>query len=167
MQIKIQDKTITNFEEAKKFLKKYGLYAEFWEPESEDINISNPLLKYKNQIEKLKKRFGYATADYCSLDKTNPNLDKMLEPFTKEHHHTDDEVRFTVQGEGIFGVNPLIDPSFDIYVEPGDLLVVPANTRHWFKLTEEKNICCIRIFKENPKWEAIYEMPNQKVSSKA
>ena len=159
MKIKIQTKTITNKEEAKKFLEQYGLYAEFWQPEITNSNILDPLTKYKNQIEKLKKKFGYASVDCCTLNTNNPNLDKILEPFKKEHHHTDDEVRFTVEGEGIFGVNPLIDPSFKVYVEPGDLLVVPANTRHWFELTDKKNICCIRVFKENPKWEAVYEMP--------
>ena len=165
MKIKTYLKTITNKEEAKLFLSKYGLYAEFWQPEIGDSNISDPLIKYKNQIEKLKKKFDYASADCCSLNTSNPNLDKVLEPFKKEHHHTDDEVRFTVEGEGIFGVNPLTDPSFEVYVEPGDLLVVPAMTRHWFELTDKKNICCIRIFKENPKWEAVYEM-TPKVSSR-
>ena len=158
MKVKTQTKIITNKEEAKKFLEKYGLYAEFWQPEINDLNVQDPLIKYKNQIEKLKKKLGYMTADCCSLNTSNPNLDKMLEPFKKEHHHTDDEVRFTVEGEGIFGVNPLTGPSFEVYVEPGDLLVVPAMTRHWFELTDKKNICCIRIFKENPKWEAVYEM---------
>ena len=165
MRIKTKSETITNKEKAKAFLEKYGLYAEFWEPEVTELNISDPLFKYKNQIEKLKKKFGYMTADCCSLNTSNPNLNKMLEPFKKEHHHTDDEVRFTVEGEGIFGVNPLTDPSFEVYVERGDLLVVPAMTRHWFELTEKKNICCIRIFKENPKWEAVYEM-TPKVSSR-
>lgn len=159
MKIKTKEKTITNNEEAKKFLSKYGLYAEFWQPEISDTNVKDSLIKYKSQIEKLKKRFGYASADVCMLDKLNPNLDKILEPFMKEHHHTDDEVRFTVEGEGIFGVNPLCAPPFEIYVEKGDLLIVPAMTRHWFCLTEKKNICCIRVFKENPKWEAIYEVP--------
>lgn len=159
MQIKTKDKTITNKDEITSFLKKYRLHAEFWKPESSDSNISEPLIKYKNQIETLKKKFGYASADCCSMNKNTPNLDKMLEPFMKEHHHTDDEVRFTVEGNGIFGVNPLVDSPFEIFVEPGDLLIVPANTRHWFELTQDKNICCIRIFKENPKWEAVYEMP--------
>lgn len=170
MQIKTKTKTITNSEEAEKFLEKYGLYAEFWQPEINDPPVEVihelplqaihelPLQKYKNQIEKLKKKFGYASADCCSLNTSNPNLDKMLEPFKKEHHHTDDEVRFTVEGEGIFGVNPVTDTPFEVYVEPGDLLVVPAMMRHWFELTDKKNICCIRIFKENPKWEAVYEM---------
>ena len=159
MQIKTKAKTITNTLEAKRFLKKYGLYAEFWVPEGDNKSISNPLAKYKNQIEKLKKKFGYASADVCSLSQDTPNLDQILSAFIKEHHHTDDEVRFTVEGEGIFGVNPHKDPPFEIYVESGDLLVVPANTRHWFNLTEKKRITCIRLFKENPKWEAVYEMP--------
>ena len=157
MKIKTQTRVLIDKEEVKVFLKKYGLYAEFWTPEIDNSSLTDPLVKYKNQIEKLKTKFGYASADCCTLDKSNPNLDKMLEPFKKEHHHTDDEVRFTVEGEGIFGVNPITDSPFEIYVEPSDLLVVPAMTRHWFELTDKKNICCIRIFKENPKWEAVYE----------
>ena len=114
MRIKTKSETITNKEKAKAFLEKYGLYAEFWEPEVTELNISDPLFKYKNQIEKLKKKFGYMTADCCSLNTSNRNLDKVLEPCKKEHHHTDDEVRCTVEGEGIFGVNPLTDPLFEV-----------------------------------------------------
>ena len=163
MKIKTNTKTITDKNEAKMFLSKYGLYGEFWLPEVADSSISDPLVKYKNQIEKLKKKFGYASADVCAMSSNTQNLDKMLSAFVKEHHHSDDEVRFTVEGEGIFGVNPLTDPPFEVCVEPGDLLVVPADTRHWFDLTEKKNICCIRVFKENPKWEAIYEIPKGKL----
>ncbi len=158
MFVKTKTKTITDKQEAKLFLERYGIHADFWYPEKIHENTSDPLIQYKNQIENLKKKFGYASADCCELNKSNPNLDKMLEPFMKEHHHTDDEVRFTIEGEGIFGINPLCEPSFEIHVKKGDLLLVPANTRHWFKLTDKKNIKCIRIFKENPKWEAIYEM---------
>ena len=159
MNIKTQDKIITDKNEAKTFLEKYGLYAEFWQPEVNDPAISDPLVKYAHQIQKLKKKFNYASADACAMSSNTQNLDKMLSAFEKEHHHSDDEVRFIVEGEGIFGVNPLTDSPFEIFVESGDLLVVPANTRHWFNLTEKKNICCIRIFKDNPKWEAIYEIP--------
>ncbi len=159
MKIKTKNGTITDKIKIKEFLAKFGLHGEFWQPESTDLSVFDPLIRYKNQIENLKKKFSYASADVCAMTAQTPNLDKMLSAFIKEHHHSDDEVRFTVEGEGIFGVNPLTDPPFEVYVEPGDLLVVPANTRHWFNLTENKNICCIRIFKENPKWEAIYEMP--------
>ena len=159
MKIITKEKTIIDKKEIKSLLEKYGLYSEFWKPDVTDSGNSDPLIKYKTQIETLKKKLNYASADCCSLDKSNPNLDKMLKPFMEEHHHTDDEVRFTVEGEGIFGVNPITDPSFEVYVEAGDLLIVPAMTRHWFELTDKKKICCIRIFKENPRWEAVYEMP--------
>jgi 1,2-dihydroxy-3-keto-5-methylthiopentene dioxygenase len=159
MKIKTKIKTITNKEEITEFLKKFAIHAEFWEPEIVDSSNADPLIRYKNQIEKLKKNFGYASADVCAMTAQTQDLDKMLSAFIKEHHHTDDEVRFTVEGEGIFGINPLTEAPFEVYVEAGDLLVVPAMARHWFNLTENKNICCIRIFKENPKWEAIYEMP--------
>lgn len=158
MQVKIKTKEIIDKKETKKFLQKYRIYTEYWEPEVTDNLVLDPLVKYKNQIEKLQKRFGYIASDSCTLDKNTPNLDRILSPFKKEHHHTDDEVRFIVEGEGIFGINPLTDPPFEIYVAKGDLLIIPAITRHWFKLTEKKNVCCIRIFKDNPKWEAVYEM---------
>lgn len=158
MKIKTKNHTITDSNEIKSFLAKYKIHADFWTPENSDLSVTDPLLKYKNQIEKLKKKFDYASADVCSMNHSTPNLEKSLSAFVKEHHHTDDEVRFTVGGTGIFGINPITDPPFEIIVEAGDLLLVPANTRHWFNLTEEKNICCIRVFKENPKWEAIYEM---------
>lgn len=151
-----KEKEITDNKEAKTFLEKYGLYAEFWKPENIDKSVSDPLVRYENQIDTLKQKFGYKHADVVELNPDTPKLDEMLAKFIDEHHHTDDEVRFTVEGEGIFGVNPLTDPPFEVYVQPGDLLVVPENTRHWFDLTEQKTIKCIRLFKDNPKWEAVY-----------
>jgi 1,2-dihydroxy-3-keto-5-methylthiopentene dioxygenase len=160
MKIVTKSKTITDNLEAKSFIEKYGLYADFWQPESADMSITDPLIRYKNQIQKLKEKFGYKSADVVELNPNTPNLDGILKKFVSVHHHTDDEVRFTILGEGIFGIDPLTDPTFEIYVQPGDLLVVPANTMHWFDLTEEKTIKCIRVFKDNPKWEAIYERPS-------
>ncbi len=159
MKIITKSKTITDNMEMKSFVEKYGLYADFWTPESADMNIPDPLIRYKSQIEKLKEKFGYKSADVVELTPGTPNLDGILSKFVKVHHHTDDEVRFTILGGGIFGIDPLTDPPFEIYVQPGDLLVVPANTMHWFDLTEEKTIKCIRVFKDNPKWEAVYELP--------
>ncbi len=163
MKLKTQLKTINDKNEIIEFLAKYSIYADSWQSEKVHSNLTDPLLVYKKQIEKLKTRFNYASADVCAMTKDTFNLDTMLSAFIKEHHHTDDEVRFVVSGEGIFGINPLTELSFEIYVEAGDLLLVPAYTQHWFNLTDKKNICCIRVFKENPKWEAIYELPKRNI----
>ena len=156
MKVILNNKTITERPEIKSFLDQYGIYIEFWNDINLNHNLSDPLEKYKESIEKLKQKFNYVSADCCSLNSSNTNLDNILKPFMTEHHHTDDEVRFTVEGEGIFGICPKDKTEFEIHVEPGDLILIPANVRHWFKLTDKKNICCLRIFKENPKWEAVY-----------
>ncbi|MFY9270909.1 MAG: cupin domain-containing protein [Candidatus Manganitrophaceae bacterium] len=111
---------------------------------------------YAEEILELKAKQGYVTQDVVALSAETPNLEELLEKFRREHHHRDDEVRFIVDGGGRFTIRqgPLI---FDIRVEPGDLLVVPAYTRHWFDLTEARKILCIRIFKDPAGWEAIYD----------
>jgi 1,2-dihydroxy-3-keto-5-methylthiopentene dioxygenase len=113
---------------------------------------------YGTEISDLKSRQGYLTQDVVVLSDATPNLDAILENFRREHHHTDDEVRFVIGGSGIFTIRKdrLI---FDVTVTAGDLIVVPAYTRHWFDLTPERKIKCIRIFKDPAGWVAIYEEP--------
>jgi len=113
---------------------------------------------YGTEISDLKSSQGYLTQDVVVLSSATPNLDTILEKFRREHHHTDDEVRFVVDGSGIFTIRKdrLV---FDVTVTPGDLIVVPAYTRHWFDLTPERKIKCIRIFKDPAGWVAIYEEP--------
>jgi 1,2-dihydroxy-3-keto-5-methylthiopentene dioxygenase len=43
--------------------------------------------------------------------------------------------------------------------EPGDLIVIPANRRHLFYLTDKSRIRCIRLFESPAGWEAIYDKP--------
>ena len=108
----------------------------------------------------LKTRREYQTEDLVSLTSETPNLEKILEAFAAPHYHTDDEVRICVAGSGIFTIYKTLDDSFDIFVEPQDLIVVPAYTMHSFRLTEGRRITALRVFKENPRWEAVYEWPN-------
>ena len=151
------------------YLKEQGVIYEFWGTErlnghlKESYTLSPEerqaiLDLYGPEISDLKSRQGYITQDIVVLSKLALNLDTILEKFRREHHHTDDEVRFVVDGSGIFTIRKgaLI---FDVTVMAGDLLVVPAYTRHWFDLTPERRIKCIRIFKDPAGWVAIYDEP--------
>jgi len=113
---------------------------------------------YAPEISDLKSRQGYLAQDIVVLSDATPNLEAILEKFRREHHHTDDEVRFVVDGSGIFTLRKN-DRIFDVKVTAGDLIVVPAFTRHWFDLTPERKIKCIRIFKDPAGWAAIYDEP--------
>ena len=96
------------------------------------------------------------TADVINVNPSVEGLDAMLDKFNKEHTHSEDEVRFTVKGGGIFHINPDNGPVFAVQVESGDLINVPEGTRHWFDLCSDKTIRCIRLFLDSSGWSPHY-----------
>lgn len=141
------------------FLAPYGIRYEKWEVEgrlSESPSSEEILAAYGPEIERLKQRGGYVTADVINVRPDTPGLDEMLAKFDKEHTHSEDEVRFTVAGRGVFWVHPEEAPVFSIEVESGDLINVPAGTRHWFHLCEDRQIRCIRLFQDPSGWTPEY-----------
>ena len=107
------------------------------------------------QIETLKRRGGYVTADVIDVNPETPNLDAMLAKFSKEHWHDEDEVRFIIEGRGLFHVNAG-DSVFVLEVGRGDLIRVPRGTHHWFDLCAEKRIRAIRLFQDSSGWTPHY-----------
>ena len=80
----------------------------------------------------------------------------MLDKFNREHTHSEDEVRFTISGNGVFLIHPDAGPVFGIHVESGDLINVPQGTRHWFDLCDDRTIRCIRLFLDPAGWAPHY-----------
>ena len=64
------------------------------------------LAAYGQEIDKLKARGGYRTADVIDVRPETPNLDAMLAKFSREHWHDEDEVRFIIEGRGLFHIHP-------------------------------------------------------------
>jgi 1,2-dihydroxy-3-keto-5-methylthiopentene dioxygenase len=155
--LEFRGETITNPSEIKSVLSTYGIPYENWGVQSlADSSAEGVLSSYANDILKLKNERNYITEDVIALDPETPNLDALLAKFSDEHHHTDDEVRFTVAGEGVFEINVTSDERVKFTAQPGDLIVVPAWRRHLFYLTDKKTIRCIRLFKDKSGWEAHY-----------
>lgn len=142
------------------FLKPYGIWHERWEVEGRigpDAESEEILAAYAPEIERLKKEGNYVTADVINVSPDTPNLDAMLAKFDKEHTHSEDEVRFTVRGHGVFWINPHgDDPVFAIEVGVGDLINVPEGTKHWFHLCSDRTIRCIRLFQDTSGWTPEY-----------
>src|SRR5260370_36678419 len=89
------------------------------------------------EMARIKRDHGYRDEDEVALSTDTPNLDTICAKFDKEHYHTLDEVRFVVEGEGIFGVRDKTDGWVRIHVNKGDLIIIPANTYHRFFLTDK------------------------------
>ena len=111
---------------------------------------------YKDKIDELKARGGYVTADVIDVFPDTPNLETMLNKFNSEHWHDEDEVRFIVEGRGLFHIHPAAGPVFAIEVEAGDLIRVPRGTHHWFDLCADRRIRAIRLFQDSAGWTPRY-----------
>jgi 1,2-dihydroxy-3-keto-5-methylthiopentene dioxygenase len=106
---------------------------------------------YRDEIDEMKRRGGYVTADVIDVTPETPGLDAMLARFDKEHTHSEDEVRFILAGKGIFFLN-IGGRVASVEVHPGDMLRVPKGTTHWFTLCEDKRIRAVRWFQETTGW---------------
>lgn len=160
VKVPASDRQIDDSTEIAAFLKPYGIWHERWEVEGRigsDAEADEILSAYAPEIDRLKQAGGYVTADVINVSPETPGLDEMLARFDKEHTHSEDEVRFTVRGHGVFWINPAgDDPVFAIEVGVGDLINVPNGTRHWFHLCSDRTIRCIRLFQDTSGWTPEY-----------
>jgi 1,2-dihydroxy-3-keto-5-methylthiopentene dioxygenase len=141
------------------FLATYGIDYERWTLDrsvDRDATSEQLLQAFGPEIDTLKARGGYRTADVIDVRPDTPNLDAMLAKFSREHWHDEDEVRFIVEGRGLFHIHPAGGPVFALEVEAGDLIRVPRGTHHWFDLCAERRIRAIRLFQDTSGWTPHY-----------
>ena len=159
VRIPAEDRTITDEAELLAFLASQSIDYERTEP-SVPLPAGAPaadvLAAYKPKIDELNARGGYVTADVVDVFPTTPGLDAMLTRFKSEHWHDEDEVRFIVEGRGLFHIHPPNAAVFAIEVEAGDLIRVPKGTHHWFDLCGDRRIRAIRLFQDPSGWTPHY-----------
>jgi 1,2-dihydroxy-3-keto-5-methylthiopentene dioxygenase len=112
--------------------------------------------RYESPLMTFKERQGYVQHDEVTLRPDNPRLDEICAKFLDEHSHDEDEVRFIVDGAGIFDIRSRDDRWMRVEVEAGDLIVVPAGRWHRFSLTESRSIRAVRLFKDAAGWVPHY-----------
>ncbi len=154
-----ENRTISDPKEISDFLRPFGVWYEQWQVEGrlkKDATDTDILEEYAQEIAEVKRKGGYVTADVINVTPATPNLDAMLQKFNKEHTHSEDEVRFTVAGKGVFHLHPEGGPVFGVTVETGDMINVPKGMKHWFNLCDDRAIRCIRFFEDASGWVASY-----------
>lgn len=159
VKIPAENKVIDTAQEVTSFLATHEIEYEQWtlnRPVAENATPEQLLEAYGPEIETLKARGGYRTADVIDVKPDTPNLDAMLAKFSREHWHDEDEVRFIVEGRGLFHIHPNGGPVFALEVEAGDLIRVPRGTHHWFDLCAERRIRAIRLFQDSSGWTPHY-----------
>ncbi len=119
------------------------------------------LAAYATDVARLAREGGYASADVVRLvpDDADPAWPAKAAAargkFLAEHRHAEDEVRFFVEGAGVFYLR-LAGEVIALRCERGDLLSVPAGTRHWFDMGTRPSFCAIRLFGNPDGWVAAF-----------
>jgi 1,2-dihydroxy-3-keto-5-methylthiopentene dioxygenase len=137
-------------------LKRIDVRFERWSAAKElptEIDDAAVLEAYRTDIERLKSECGYQSVDVLRCLPDNPQRSQLRLKFLDEHTHDDDEVRFFVEGAGVFYLRAAGKVHMTL-CERGDLISVPAGTRHWFDMGPAPRFTAIRLFTTPAGWVA-------------
>jgi 1,2-dihydroxy-3-keto-5-methylthiopentene dioxygenase len=149
-----QEATHREFDTISSLLNDIGVQFEHWEanrPLADDADQEAVMTAYKDSIDALSQQFQFQSVDVVALRPDNPKKAEMRQKFLAEHTHADFEIRFFVDGSGLFCLH-VGGKVYFVLCEKGDLISVPANTTHWFDMGENPNFKCIRFFTTPDGW---------------
>lgn len=137
-------------------LERRGLRFQRWPAHASLSPGADPaaiLATYAEEIARVQSDGSYPTVDAIRLTPDHPDRLALREKFLSEHTHGEDEVRFFVEGRGLFCLH-LQGEVLQVLCESGDLIAVPAGTRHWFDMGPEPSFCALRFFDNPDGWVA-------------
>ncbi|MTF40122.1 1,2-dihydroxy-3-keto-5-methylthiopentene dioxygenase [Cyanobacterium aponinum] len=137
-------------------LEEVGVHFQQWqtiENLTSGASQEEVLKAYQQEVKQLMDEEGYLTVDVVSLTSDHPQKAEFRQKFLDEHTHSEDEVRFFVDGKGLFSLH-IDNQVFEVLCTRGDLISVPANTRHWFDMGENPYFTAIRFFNNPEGWVA-------------
>jgi len=137
-------------------LGRVGVRFERWAADAElppGADQATILAAYKSSVDRLINECGYQSMDVIRLEKGTPNTEPTRQKFLNEHQHSEDEVRFFVEGRGAFYLH--VDGRvYQTICVKGDLISVPAGTKHWFDMGPDPEFAAIRLFINPDGWVA-------------
>ena len=111
------------------------------------------LAAYAPEVQRVQEGGAYPTVDAIRLSPDHPEREALRQKFLAEHTHSEDEVRFFVEGRGLFCLH-IHEEVLQVLCEAGDWIAVPAGTRHWFDMGPEPQFCALRFFNNPEGWVA-------------
>lgn len=137
-------------------LAKIGVRFERWAADAElprGADQDTVIAAYRSSIDRLIAECGYQSVDVIRLERGTPNTEPIRKKFLDEHQHSEDEVRFFVEGRGAFYLHAG-DRVYQTICVQGDLISVPAGTKHWFDMGSDPEFTAVRLFINPDGWVA-------------
>ncbi|MBU0657026.1 MAG: cupin [Gammaproteobacteria bacterium] len=151
-----QAESYTDYSAISELLQTFGVRFERWEanaPLADNASQEEVIAAYRADIERLMEENGFQSVDVVSLTPDHPDKDMFRNKFLAEHTHSEYEVRFFVDGQGLFYLH-LGDKVYTVLCEKGDLISVPAGATHWFDMGPNPRFKAIRLFTNPEGWVA-------------
>ena len=151
-----QTQTFTDYTEISSRLAEYGVRFERWQANAlltKDATQADVIAAYQADIARLMQENGFQSVDVVSLNPDHPDKAALRAKFLNEHTHSEFEVRFFVEGQGLFYLH-LGDQVYTVLCEQGDLISVPAGATHWFDMGANPHFKAIRLFTNPEGWVA-------------
>jgi 1,2-dihydroxy-3-keto-5-methylthiopentene dioxygenase len=135
-------------------LNKIGVTFERWQanqPIKAGATQEEVIAAYQADIDRITAERGFTTIDVISIAPDNPKREELRGKFLDEHYHKEDEVRFFVDGSGLFTLH-VGGKVYEIECVKNDLIAVPDGTTHWFDMGAEPSFVAIRFFQQPDGW---------------
>lgn len=150
------ESVFTDFADIRRELGRIGVSFECWQADSvlpDDATPEEVIAAYRRDIDRLMSEHGFGSVDVVRMTPEHPEREALRAKFLEEHTHTEHEVRFFVEGSGLFYLHP---PGrvYAIICERGDLISVPHGTAHWFDMGPRPSFTAIRLFTNPEGWVA-------------
>jgi len=145
-----------DFDTIRRELEAAGIRFERWEackPLPPGASQADILAAYQDSVERLMKERGLQSVDVLGMVPDHPDRAAIRKKFLEEHTHSEDEVRFFVEGQGLFSIHKA-GRVFMVLCEKGDLISVPDGTPHWFDMGPSPHFIAIRLFTHTEGWVA-------------
>lgn len=148
----------SRFEDIRAQLAKIDVQFERWEASQEldaQATQDEVIEAYRAPINQLMQQYGFQSVDVVSIYPEHPQRETMRQKFLSEHTHDDFEVRFFVDGHGLFNLHAN-GRVYAMLCTRGDLINVPAGIRHWFDMGPQPDFKVIRLFVTPEGWQATF-----------
>jgi 1,2-dihydroxy-3-keto-5-methylthiopentene dioxygenase len=141
------NKVLTHAEDIASTLAEVGVRFAHWPAPvvlPADASSEAVLSAYQAQIQQLHRDTGLAAVDVLSCASARAQAVELREGFLQERSYAVDQALLCVAGRGLLAVH-IGEQVFELLCGKGDLVVLPAGTRHWLDIGEQPDLLAIRL----------------------
>ena len=141
-------KVLTHHEDVAATLAEVGIHLERWQTTTAlaaDASDDELIAAYQPRVDQLMSVHGYSALEVTRLTGEQPNQTARRTEELKEYVQSVDAACLFVAGRGLFNLH-IEDRVYAVLCEKGDLLLIPADVRHWFDKGEHPYLIAICLF---------------------